>query len=270
MKVAQFFIGAIAYALPDNFYCKLINLRCFLRGRQMRLSKSINNVGYEVVYNDESLRIARRNRFKRYDKGIQNWLQRLAGEYNLQMVPLNKGDCFIDCGANIGELGVWARQFGVYYHAFEPEEIEAQCCDINNFSGGTQTNRKALWFKETELKFYSKPESADSSVIEIEEFSDVTTIEAITLSGYVKRHKIQSIRLLKLEAEGAEPEVLQGAIEVLPVIDYISADCGNERGKEKLPTFKETNKILEANGFELLHSNKARKSYLFRRIGVDG
>lgn len=268
MKIGHFIIAPIARALPENIYCALVNLRCIFRGRSMRFSRNADIGCYVARHPHEMIYVARRNRYKLYDKGITKRVTDLAHVYMLDRVKLQPEDHFIDCGANIGELGVWAKQFGVNYHAFEPEEKEAFCCDLNNFNSQQHTQRKALWFEETELKFYSKPESADSSAIEISAYTNVKRIDATTLSRYIETQGINKLRLLKVEAEGAEPEVLQGAKEVLGFIDYISVDCGNERGKAQLPTFAECNEILLNAGFELISTHPMRHTYLYKRIGA--
>ena len=66
------------------------------------------------------------------------------------------------------------------------------------------------------------------------------------------------IKLLKLEAEGAEPEIVQGIGEKLDLIEYISADLGFERNRES--TFAPvTNYLLERN-FEVINIYPSRVS----------
>jgi len=268
MKIGRFITDPIGRSFSDDVYCKLVNLRCQYRGRDMRFSHDQVHDLYHINHNDGHLKIARRNRYKRYDRGIMKWLDYLANTYKLNAVPLRPGDNFVDCGANIGELGVWAAQFGVNYHAFEPEEKEAHCCDLNNFDGNKQTHRAALWYEDTELEFYSKPESADSSIIEIDGFSEVKTVEATTLCKYINSLEMPHVRLLKVEAEGAEPEVLAGAMGCFDKIDYISIDCGNERGIEAMPTFLESDQILLDNGFDVIDSYISRPVFLYKRRGL--
>jgi len=268
MKIGRSITDSIGRSLSDETYCKLVNLRCRVRGRDMRFSHDSQRDTYHINHNEEHLHIARRNRYKRYDKGIMKWLNHLAHTYKLDAVPLRAGDVFVDCGANIGELGVWASQFGINYHAFEPEEKEAYCCDLNNFDGERRTHRKALWYEETELEFYSKPESADSSLIEINEFSEVKRVETMTLCKFLSSLEESKVRILKLEAEGAEPEVLAGAKGCFKNIDYISIDCGNERGKEAMPTFLETDQMLLDNGYEVIDSYISRPVFLYKRTDL--
>lgn len=266
MKIGHRLTNAIGARSPDNLYCAIINLKCFLRGWPFRLSKSDVSGLYIGTDKKDTIFIARRNRYKRHSKnGILYSTDQLAKSYCLNHVDLKKDDVVIDCGANIGEIGMWAKQFGVRYIPFEPEDAEADCSDLNNFKANKNTQRNALWYEKTTLKFYSKPDSADSSAIEINDYSEVKRIEAVTLNDFVKAEKIKKVKLLKLEAEGAEPEILQGALKILKHIEYIAVDCGYERGKSQDATFNEVNEILVENGFYIVVANLKRPTFLYRR-----
>ena len=52
----------------------------------------------------------------------------------------------------------------------------------------------------------------------------------LVISGSYTFFKLFIIKLLKLEAEGAEPEILLGGLDKIHLIDYICADVGPERG----------------------------------------
>lgn len=265
MKIGREYTDAIGAFFSDNVYCSLVSLRCWLRGRNLKIFPHEDGHSYVAKFADERIYIARRNRFKRYDRGIKAWVERLAKGYCLDHVNFSKGDVVIDCGANIGEIGVWLQQFDVKYIPFEPEEGEAHCSDLNNFDGKRVTERFALWHEETVLEFFSKPDTADSSAIEIKDFTEVKRIKATSLAKYVEDHGIKSIKLFKVEAEGAEPEVLMGAEPVLGLIDYVSVDCGRERGIKQEATFEEANEILLKNNFERVTENKLRHVHLYKR-----
>ena len=61
------------------------------------------------------------------------------------------------------------------------------------------------------------------------------------------------VKLLKLEAEGAEPEILMGAENKLELIQYIAADLGFERGKKEESTYKQVTNFLLSRGFILVN-----------------
>ena len=167
----------------------------------------------------------------------------------------------------MGFIGIWAKDNAYNYIAFEPETHEAACCDLNAFGGEARTNRMALWKEDTELTFYSKPESADSSPIEMSDFVEKKVIPARSLSSFIKENGIQSVKVLKVEAEGAEPEVLEGALDALHLIEYVTVDCGFERGINKESTFNDVNRILSDHGFSVFKANLDRNIFLFKRIG---
>ena len=74
----------------------------------------------------------------------------------------------------------------------------------------------------------------------------------------------QHIKLLKIDAEGAEPEVLRGCEGIKQNIDYISVDCGAERGQGQETTFVEVVKIMNKYNFEIIDINQRRLITLFK------
>jgi hypothetical protein len=64
---------------------------------------------------------------------------------------------------------------------------------------------------------------------------------------------LKKIKLLKIEVEGSEPEVLQGAKSVLKIVDFVAVDTGPERGIKN--TFDEVNSYLVNHGFKLIRKN---------------
>lgn len=199
------------------------------------------------------IHFCRTERVFRYASGIEPFLDKLAREYMIHDIEFNDGDWFVDCGANVGEVSLWIKRTHPHVKivAVEPEAREANCTDMNIFDGSARTLRQALWKQEEMISFYSKPESADSSLFETEDPAEITKIQARTLSSLAQHLGINRLRLLKLEAEGAEPEVIEGCGEFLRRIDYIAADCGPERGLEKKETATDLINLLLANGFEL-------------------
>jgi len=250
---------------PDAFFLPLINTYNTFTGRGAVVTRLDGEAIYAVEQGGRKAHTSRRSRLRRYFFGIDKQCDALSKEYLLNNISFQDGDLLVDCGANNGEIGMWAHSKNLDYYAFEPEPLEARCCDLNNFGGEKKTIRKGLWHEEAVLKWFSKPESADSSLIEIEETDKVVSIETTTLEKFVMENNLNHIRLFKLEAEGAEPEVLQGALGVLDKIDYIAADCGYERGKDKRHTFMEVYKVLSAHDFEIVAAEFRRVVFLFKR-----
>ena len=242
------------------------NILYALKGRSVRVKPGELNQTY-VAYDDETMiHFCRWKRKERYEKGVSAGIKRLLREYRLDKIEISKPGAFIDCGANIGELGIWSQSFGFTYFPFEPEELEAKCCDMNNFNGREVTARKALWNKNTTLTFFSKPDSADSSVFEIKGSLSKIEVEAVTLDSQKIQLDPRADNILKLEAEGAEPEVLEGSVETLKGIRYVVADCGYERGINQDDTFIPVLDFLFSRQFRLTHCNfKNRVTAIFEK-----
>ena len=73
------------------------------------------------------------------------------------------------------------------------------------------------------------------------------------------------IKLLKIEAEGAEPQVIRGCSGILDRTEFISADLGFERGVLRDSTFIPVTNFLLSHGFELMAMNFDRLTALYKR-----
>ena len=259
----------IANRAAPNTYYRWTNKRNRFRGKKHTVRQAAGENPQIHIAEDgkEKIYICRRGRHNRYKNGIMSGVNKLAAEYSLDMLSELRDGIFIECGANVGELGFWARERGFQYIPFEPEQLEARCVDLNNFDGEIKCIRKALWKEETVLKFFTKADSADSSTIQFDQSSESVEIEAIDLDTAVSiPDDFKGPVIFKLEAEGAEPEILEGARKTISHIDYVTVDCGPERGAEKRHTIVETNRFLTQNGFELLEMKLDRVTALYRRI----
>ncbi|QXT40393.1 FkbM family methyltransferase [Gymnodinialimonas ceratoperidinii] len=254
--------------LPLERYCKLTNTMNGMRGRPHRLEALREDGLHKVSHGDESIVICRRSRHRLYKNGIKARTDRLADEYGLSSIPAPEGGVLIDCGANVGELGIWARANGLTYHAFEPEPLEADCVDINNFDGSPRTRRQALWHQTETLTFYSAPDSADSSAFESRRATTSWNVEAVRLDDTGITLSEEGPNILKLEAEGAEPEILDGATATLPKLHYIAVDCGYERGPEQRHTFIDVCDRLLPLGFRPIKAELRRITILFENTGL--
>lgn len=259
----------LAAALSTPTYCKLVNLRNAVRGKKHRISPLHAEPEALHLAEDgtDKIAICRRGRHNRYKRGVMAGVDRLARDYSLDLIADLRDGVFIDCGANVGELGFWARNRGFRYIPFEPEAYEARCVDLNHFEGRPECIGKALWKEETILKFYNRADSADSSVLPGLGEEPSVVLPATTLDAAVDLTGVAGPVIFKLEAEGAEPEVLEGAAKSLSHIDWVAVDCGFERGPEKAHTFVETNTCLQDHGFRLVAAKFTRITALYRRVG---
>ena len=263
MRILENRTNAWRNKIPITAYCRLVNVMNSIRGKKHRISPAEEGRLFLADDGKSKVFFCRRRRGNQFKRGVMAHADQLAGEYHLDRIDVVPDGVFIDCGANIGELGIWARKQGLRYIAFEPEGPEAHCCDLNNFDGRAETRREALWKEPAVIPLYSKPESGDSSLIDMGG-AVRSRIQAVTLDGAVNLPDVPGTVILKIEAEGAEPEVLEGAASTLASIDWVTIDCGHERGVSKAHTFVETNVLMQDLGFRLHCAQFKRITALYR------
>ena len=90
------------------------------------------------------------------------------------------------------------------------------------------------------------------------------TIETITLDSLIDRIN-KKIKLIKLEAEGSEPEILEGLSINLNLVEFITIDAGFERGLSQEQTLVPCLNYLTKNNFELIDfESRGRVTALFK------
>lgn len=206
------------------------------------------------------LYLTRYHRLSRYQNSIFSKLESLQLEYCTKDLEFDE-EIVIDIGANIGEYGLYwqtIKSKKVYY--FEPDPTEYAALS-KNVKGLAQTINKGLWNSNSVLKFYLANENGDSSLIEPPKFVSEIEVEVIQLDSFSIPG---SIGLVKIEAEGAEPEIIQGGKKTLSRSKYVSVDVGPERGINANSTLVDVTNSLCQLGFKLIDYNLTRQSLLFK------
>jgi FkbM family methyltransferase len=205
-------------------------------------------------------------RISRYFIGIEERLNKLLSEYMVDQIADFDPLLVVDVGSNIGEfsMALGARFPKCKTIRFEPSITEAMASLFNLENQDSFLIPKALWSQEATLEFFMANEDGDSSIFQSQENLASILVQASTLDKELSFFDFKTIDLLKIEAEGAEPEVLLGAANSLLKTRYVAADLGPERGLEQTETFEDANRILIEKGFILI-AEKAlgRQCYLY-------
>lgn len=137
---------------------------------------------------------------------------------------MRPGDTFIDVGANIGYFTLLAAScVGATgrVHSFEPNsrvfaELQHNLT-LNRFTQ-VSANNVALSHRAGNVELFFAPEM-DSGLSSLRRTSALLTatqtVRAITLDEYVAQRRVGKIRALKMDVEGAEKWVLEGAANLL-------------------------------------------------------
>jgi FkbM family methyltransferase len=218
---------------------------------------------YEIFF---CVRMQGLNTFR---QGILRRMQRFMDEYLLSEVRIGPGSNVLDCGANIGELGLVLRYFNYDfpYWGVDPGPLEFEMMKLNNRIINGKVFNLAFNNRDGDIKLYYKPDFGDSSLEPINDYADILKTKCLTLDTFLSLNALQSapIGLLKLEAEGSELEVLQGAEKSLHLFQYITADLGFERGAEQTSPFAVVTNFLFARDFEAKSLHRVRKTFLYGR-----
>lgn len=147
-----------------------------------------------------------------YETEIDQLLRRL----------LRQGDVFIDVGANVAYFSLVAAQLvgpQGEVHSFEPDPrafaLLARSV-VENHLNNVWCHRVALWGTQTRLTLAGIDDLAFRHVAESgNDRRDLTAI-AVPLDEYLKLMGVaKPIRLVKIDVEGAEVEVIKGMTELL-------------------------------------------------------
>ena len=123
-----------------------------------------------------------------------------------------------------------------------------------------------IWNVPNELQIFVNADSSSSSIIKPKKFDSTTIIRAKRLDSIGLP---QRIKLLKVEREGAEPEILLGSESILDRVEYISVDSGPERGTKEDSTSASVLNYLISRNFDAISLNRGhRETKLFKNRRV--
>ena len=248
----------------ENAAAALFNMEIAIRGTSARISWN----GTDFIVTDSSMpkRIASRKVPDLlwcntcYMAGFRGRADFLAECYSLSSLDFKKGDVFLDCGANIGDIKLWfdIRSIDVEYIGFEPAPREFRCLKEN--VAPSVVHNVGLWNESGNMDFYVFSPKGDSSLIEPPKYDHVVSVKTKRLEEFITSR----VKCLKLEAEGAEPEILEGIGDKLGMIEYIVVNVDFERGVAKESTRVPVMNYLTKNGFEFVEERRGGIFLLFK------
>jgi FkbM family methyltransferase len=132
------------------------------------------------------------------------------------------GDIVIDCGANIGVFALHLANMSnrIRVFCFEPCSDTRQRLNENIVGNGLQEQLTsfpfALWDRETRSDLRVMSISGGTSLFDSNEFIPVAheTVQCVTLKRALDLCGVTTVDLLKIDAEGAEAQILRGADDI--------------------------------------------------------
>ena len=261
MKIFKNFIKSKIYALNGKYFCffynliqKLLYKKNYIIYDGQRFILNENNIRWSFFYKSRSLN---------YLNGIKKRGKELHKIYLLENIRFDKDDIVMDIGANNGDFFLGFDQ-EIKYYGYEPspkvfldlkKNIKNQ--KVYNLALSNLQNRK--------IDFYLSDKNADSSVLLINEYTKKIKVKTTTIDEEIKKIK-KKVKLIKIEAEGFEAEILDGMRNYLNYVEYITIDCGFERGIKKESTIKECSNYLIKNNFKMIGFSTRRIVTLFKNL----
>jgi FkbM family methyltransferase len=177
-------------------------------------------------------------------------------------IPTNP-TVIIDVGAHIGVFAIlMAKRFpNSTIYCFEPDPFTRAYLERNindNDSKNITVIPYALWNSRGTIPFYRSNNLATRSLIQ--EWASSTNsieVETITIKDFLRERKITTVDFIKINAEGAELEIIEGGISADTFRGFVIA-ADHVRGSAI--TDKRVVNLLSHRGFKVKNLN----SYIVR------
>ncbi len=228
----------------------------------------IKNKEGEILYkvNDEERYFCNLSQgFTVYKMGISERNKSLLNDYCLDKIDFSATDTVLDVGANVGDL-FFALINGVRYIPFEPSPLEYKALSQNLKRSHTPAFQLALGNENIYSTLYRNSDNADNSLIKYGHSKDRINVKVMKLDSLKLPEKI---KLLKIDVEGFEPEVLQGGLRTLQKIEYVSVDLSFERGDKMESTMVPVLNLMLKNNFKVIEINHERMAILFQNLNIE-
>ncbi len=159
---------------------------------------------------------------------------------------------FLDIGANVGAYSLMLADVVQDLYAFEAHPQTAQCCKMN-FTLNNISQEKVLEIAvsaDDKPKLFSNGTDGCPTNSIVESNQNAITVPAISLDAFIsaKQFEAKTNFLLKIDVEGFEHEVLQGAVHFLK--NYKVKGIIFETFSRQMPAIVT---LLENLGFKLRH-----------------
>lgn len=258
----------------NKLFCQLFRLRFLRNHPELKIRAiSIEGIdGFEIVNHKSGLKrsfIIKNQGYLSYHNGFDFRAKDLGeNTYMLNLIKFSSNDIVFDIGANLGDMSLYFDriQTNISYFGFEPGEYEYYCLKKNiQNKPSYKIFQLALGSQNGKKTFYYKPQNGDSSLFQMADYDDKIEVKVKTLDTIIEELGIQdrNIKLLKLEAEGYEPEIITSCKKYIHKIEYISADLGFERGVNQETTSPAVINYLLQNNFEIIQQGRDRNVFLF-------
>lgn len=226
--------------------------------------KQISSYRLVGVFNSEYADIVQEFAFPETSNDLISYNE---GPYEFDQIRLKKGDYVFDCGANLGLFSAIAAAKGCKVFAFEPMPAvleELKITASNNDGICVYPFALADESKEINIEYSSftgstiKEERIERK--RNEDFKKIT-VQCKTIDDFVEEHGIEKVDFIKADIEGAEREMLRGAMKTMKRFAPKLAICTYHLADDK----EVLEKIIKEANPEYCVIHKWKKLYAYRQ-----
>ena len=174
-------------------------------------------------------------------------------------------DLVLDVGANVGQFGKELRSGGYSgeLHSFEPvsstfKQLEETSKNDQNWFchhvalGATPGDREINIMKSSDLSSFSEPSEFGQKRYKKLRVEGTESVTVSTVSDFLRDHRLTKRRtLLKMDTQGHDLEVIQGAKEALGSIIAIQSEISISPLYSGMPSYLESLKSYEELGYSI-------------------
>jgi len=157
--------------------------------------------GVKIWYQWDDLHIGQRIALGKYEPYLTN----------LILEKVNKGDVFVDVGANIGYYSLLAAKKGARVYAIEPEEKNLAVLEKNVKENNLEENIKLVKAGAGEKKGWAEIRKSESNFGAHKLKKGGGKVKIIRLDDLIK----EKVNVMKIDVEGMEAEVVKGAQKLI-------------------------------------------------------
>jgi FkbM family methyltransferase len=251
--------------LPNNLYCFALILGTRFRpGKPKVLNVSREKDVWQITLENTNGQIEKvyfqsLKRADRFISGRGKSFNNQLDKYGFRTESIKYPAAVIDVGANIGEFLLNFEAINdLRLIAFEPDDSAMHCLERNDFFG--QIAKYPLVASDSNgfVDFYLSTQDADSSTFEPEVWTTKVRKSRIRLDDWILENLSTDFNIyLKIDAEGAEPEVLHGLKRInRSSLRFVAIDVGPERnGMRTEQMCRELLQDLEFDNVSLISEN---------------
>lgn len=175
---------------------------------------------------------------------------------DLERAP-GKINVIVDVGANTGQSAIRFRAAFPSARIISLEPISATFEELRRRTAGldVECHRLALGPTKSREIMYLTPYSLTNSLIrpKNEDIHGTEVVDVETFDNFIDEQKIDLVDLLKIDAEGFDLQVINGAKRAMSdgKIRFIMAEVGLNSAEDRHPLFDEVRGVLSSYGFRV-------------------